>query len=281
MKKIPLIKWFRNVSLTRKLYFVVGIMAALIGVELFALNFTIHTLSAARALVGAEGLWSKAEKDALFSLQKYSYTHDEMDYQHYRNMLAVPLGDHKARLALSAQPIDWKAAFEGFKEGRIDTSDIDGVINVLTRFHNNSYIARAVLYWTRGDSMIEVLQNTAVKLHEQIRSDTVSAAEINHTTEGILILNNQITGLEDNFSYALGDGSRWMEHLILKILFSIALTVEFTGLFLSISVSRTITKGIDEIIKVARRVATGNFAGRAKIFSKDEIGFLAESFNRM
>ena len=84
-----------------------------------------------------------------------------------------------------------------------------------------------------------------------------------------------------SFSFALGDGSRWMEHLILKLLFLIALTVELTGLFLTISVSRAITKGINEIIRVARRVATGDFVTRATIYSKDEIGFLAGSFNQM
>ncbi|HTA26515.1 MAG TPA: ATP-binding protein [Bacteroidia bacterium] len=281
MKNIPLLKWFRNVSLTKKLYFVVGIMAALIGIELFALNFTIHTLSATRALVGAEGLWSKAQKDATSSLQKYGYTHNEMDYQHYLNMLKVPLGDHKARMALSETTPNKKAAFEGFAEGRIHPDDIDGVINLLTRFHSNAYITRAVIYWTRGDSMILVLQTAATKLHEQILSGTASSAEINKTSEEIQDSNNQITGLEDNFSFALGDGSRWMEHLILELLFLIALTVELSGLFMSISVSRAITKGITEIVKIAHKVATGNFTSRARVFSKDEIGFLAVSFNQM
>jgi PAS domain S-box-containing protein len=256
-------------------------MAALIGVELFALNFTIHTLSATRALVGAEGLWSKAQKDATSSLQKYGYTHNEMDYQHYLNMLKVPLGDHKARMALSETTPNKKAAFEGFAEGRIHPDDIDGVINLLTRFHSNAYITRAVIYWTRGDSMILVLQTAATKLHEQILSGTASSAEINKTSEEIQDSNNQITGLEDNFSFALGDGSRWMEHLILELLFLIALTVELSGLFMSISVSRAITKGITEIVKIAHKVATGNFTSRARVFSKDEIGFLAVSFNQM
>ena len=256
-------------------------MAALIGIELFALNFTIHTLSATRALVGAEGLWSKAQKDATSSLQKYGYTHNEMDYQHYLNMLKVPLGDHKARMALSETTPNKKAAFEGFAEGRIHPDDIDGVINLLTRFHSNAYITRAVIYWTRGDSMILVLQTAATKLHEQILSGTASSAEINKTSEEIQDSNNQITGLEDNFSFALGDGSRWMEHLILELLFLIALTVELSGLFMSISVSRAITKGITEIVKIAHKVATGNFTSRARVFSKDEIGFLAVSFNQM
>src|SRR6516164_11337570 len=59
---------FRNVSIARKLYFTVGIMALLIGVELFVLLFCLNTLSSLRAYVGGEGLWSKAQKDAVFHL---------------------------------------------------------------------------------------------------------------------------------------------------------------------------------------------------------------------
>lgn len=256
-------------------------MAVLIGLELFALNFTIHTLSATRALVGGEGLWSKGEKDAIFSLQKYGYSHDELDYLHYLNMLAVPLGDHKARLALSKQPADLNAAYNGFVEGRIHPDDINGIINLLTRFHSNAYITKAITYWARGDSMISVLQNLGTKLHYQILFGKASIAEINETSQEIFDLDKQVTVLEDNFSFSLGDGSRWMEHLILKLLFLIALTVEFTGLFLTISVSRAITKGITEIVRVAKKVASGDYMNRAKVYSKDEIGFLAESFNRM
>ncbi len=242
MPTFPLITWFRNVSLTKKLYFVVGIMAALIGVELFALNFTIHTLSATRALVGGEGLWSKAEKEAAFGLQKYGLTHDEADYRYYIDMLAVPSGDHKARLALSHQLPDYAMARQGFTEGRIHPDDIDGVIKLLTRFNSNGYIQKAITYWTRGDSMIAVLQVLGTKLHQQVSSGSVSAEEINKTGKEIHQLSIETAVLEDNFSYTLGEGSRWMERLILKILLSIAITVEFTGLFLSISVSRAITK---------------------------------------
>ncbi len=64
---------FRNVSIARKLYFTVGAMALLIGVELFVLLFCLNTLSSLRAYVGGEGLWSKAQKDAVFHLYKYAF----------------------------------------------------------------------------------------------------------------------------------------------------------------------------------------------------------------
>ena len=51
---------FRDISIARKLYFTVGTMALLIGVELFVLLFCLNTLSSLRAYVAGEGLWSKA-----------------------------------------------------------------------------------------------------------------------------------------------------------------------------------------------------------------------------
>jgi len=51
-----LYRWFKNVSISRKLYFTVGTMAVLIGVELFVLFFSLSTLSSLRAYVGGEGL---------------------------------------------------------------------------------------------------------------------------------------------------------------------------------------------------------------------------------
>src|SRR4051812_34146809 len=90
----------KNISISKRLYFIVGAMAVLIAVELITLWFSIHTLSSVRAFVGAEGLWSKAEKDAVFSLRKYSASHEEIDYAVFRKFMGVPLGDHKTRLEL-------------------------------------------------------------------------------------------------------------------------------------------------------------------------------------
>ena len=75
-------------------------MALLIVIELLTLWFAIHTLSSVRALVGAEGLWSKAQKDAVYQLGKYHRTRNEEDYVAFKNFMSVPLGDHKTRMEL-------------------------------------------------------------------------------------------------------------------------------------------------------------------------------------
>src|ERR1700749_39232 len=97
---ISLQKKLSNISIARKLYFTIGIMALLITIELCTLWFSISTLSSVRAFVNGEGLWSKGQKDAAFSLLIYARAHDEKDYQDFRNFLKVPYGDNKPRLEL-------------------------------------------------------------------------------------------------------------------------------------------------------------------------------------
>src|SRR4051812_24445193 len=107
---------FKDVSLARTLYFVVGIMASLICVELFALYFSLSTLSSVRAYVGTEGLWSKAQKDAVFHLFKYGVSRNEEDYLLFQEYMKVPEGDGKTRQELHKPKPDMGAAREGFLE---------------------------------------------------------------------------------------------------------------------------------------------------------------------
>ena len=58
---------------------------------------SIDILSAVRAYVGSEGLWSKAQKEAVYYLNRYAATRSDADYRRYQEAIAVPLGDRKAR----------------------------------------------------------------------------------------------------------------------------------------------------------------------------------------
>ncbi|HWZ34886.1 MAG TPA: response regulator, partial [Mucilaginibacter sp.] len=69
--------------------------------------------------------------------------------------------------------------------------------------------------------------------------------------------------------------------LVLQILIGLALTVEVTGIFIAISISRGIEKGLKEILKGAEMVSNELFDTRVKVYSRDEIGVLAIAFNKM
>jgi two-component system, sensor histidine kinase len=276
-----LLRWFRNVSIKRKLYFVVGIMALLIAIELFTLWFAVKTLSSVRAYVGGEGLWSKAQKDAGYYLQKYGHTRDEKDYIRFQNFIKVPLGDAITRRELMKEKPNLTVARTGFIIGHNNPADIDGMIWLIRNFYNIYYIQRIVLVWSQAEPLMTKLIPISKKLHAEINSRSASKDRINKILAEIDPINRTITVLEDDFSSTLGEGSRWLENLILKILFLIAITVEFTGLFLTVSVSITISKGVSEVIRVSDQVSKEDLTGRAKVFSTNEIGSLANSFNKM
>jgi signal transduction histidine kinase len=271
----------RDISIRKKLYFIVAAMAILILLELVTLWFSIHTLSSVRALVAAEGLWSKAQKDGVYQLVKFDRSFNEQDYRGFLQYMAVPMGDHKTRLELLKPDPDIRVAREGFLAGRIHPEDIDGMIRLLRRFHNIYYIRKAISIWAQGDTLIAKQMLLGEQFHAEIHSDHPSKEKLDSLFLQIDPLNLQLTRLEDNFSYTLGEGSRWLENIILSLLFIVALTVEVTGLTLSISITRAITRGLRAIISAAKKILKGDLSGRATVYSKDEIGQVAVAVNQM
>src|ERR1700732_555352 len=97
---------------------------------------SISALSGVRAYVGGEGLWSKAQKDAVYYLVRYARSAEASDYQRYQAAIAVPLGDRAAREALDrpAGRIDYEAARRGFLSGRNNPEDIDVMSAIFVHF---------------------------------------------------------------------------------------------------------------------------------------------------
>lgn len=258
-----------------------AIMAVLVAAELAAVAYTIGILSAVRAYVGGEGAWSKAQKDAIYYLTKYTYTHDEKDYQSYVDLLKIPLSDHQARLALNKKPIDIEAARQEFLKGNIHPDDIDGVIRLFLKFSNFYYLNKAIKAWEVGDQLLFELIKQGDKLHRAIISNKASPKEITENLNNIDQINKKLTENENEFSYTLGEGSRWIENMGFQLLLSIAIIVELTGIFLTILIGIKISKNIKAMNAIASKVGLADFSERVTIPSKDEIGQLATSFNTM
>ena len=282
MKRFPLFEWFANISIAKKLLFTIGTMAVLIALELFTLWFSLHTLSSVRASVGAEGLWSKAQKDAVYTLHKYAHSTDQSEYAEFQLLLRYHQGDKKAFAEIGKENPDRDIMRQGYLEGGIHPDDVEGTINLFLRFNSISYIEKAIGLFNRADANMTELQKYADLLHATIsESGTAEQEKIGDILEVIDDLNMKFTRLESEFSNTMAEGARWLENLVLKIVFAIALTVEISGILLAVSVSRGISRGIDEIIHTSEKLTAGDFDQRATIYSEDEIGQLATSFNRM
>lgn len=276
-----MIRWWRNISVAKKLYSVVGLMAFLIAAELATLKFAMDTLSSVRSFVGGEGLWSKAQKSAVHSLQNYALTGDANYFREYQEHLKIPLGDRQARLELSKPDGDLNKIREGFAQGGNHEKDIPGLITLIQRFHSVSYIKQAIVIWTEADKMLDELLGLGNELDLILRARSRNAMEYQNALRKISELDKRLTVLENEFSSVLGEGSRWLEALLMAILLALVCTVEATGLILTFSFGKNLSRDLQEIHHAALEVGKGNFDQKLPVRSKDEIGMLAAVINKM
>lgn len=269
----------RRLSIATRLYFVVGLMGLLILAELLTLRFAMHKLSAVRAFVGGESLWSKAQKNAVFSLQRFATTKSEKDYQQFLDFLAIPLGDHEARLALEKQPPDFETARKGFLKGNIHPDDVMPMIDLLVRFYWVEELDRAIKVWRAADLKLEEMISAGKEFHAAVlRGQTRTA---NAIMEHIKNLNEELTVLEEDFSRTLGEGSRYLENVVLTLLTITVVIVESIGLGLAFLTARAISRGLGELSQAAHAIGHGHLDTRVSPRGNDEITELAEGLNLM
>lgn len=274
-------KKLNNISISRKLYFTIGIITFLVMVELCTLWFSITTLSAVRSYVGGEGLWSKAQKDAILNLREYGYTYDEKNYQAFNEFLKVPFGDKMARIEMGKPNPDLEVVRDGFLQGRNHPDDIDNMVGLTRRFSKVYYLNKAFVAWQKAEPVLDELMGIGHQLHTLINAPTKDKVKISFLLGEIERLNTQLTALEDDFSYTLGEGARWLEGVVLRLVLALSITIGTTSIVIAISINRSIKKGLDVIVEGAELVKKGKLETRVKVFANDEIGRVATVFNEM
>ena len=97
------------------------LIISLFSIDIIALLLLSYVgmtlLSGGRAYVGGEGLWSKAEKSAIYRLTRYALYHEDADYQAYLAHISIPLGDHIARMELAKPVMDRAGRRAGVRAG--------------------------------------------------------------------------------------------------------------------------------------------------------------------
>jgi len=138
---------------SRLLRLVLPIVAVIILQATLAFG-RLEVLSAVRAYVGGEGLWSKGQKDSIHHITLYAMTGDGQYFREFQSAIAIPLADRSARLALELETVDLVAARKGFLGGGNHADDIPSMIWLFRYFRNISYMATAVDIWRKTDPFL-------------------------------------------------------------------------------------------------------------------------------
>ena len=198
---------------------IVWMFAAIVICLMGLANVSFGLLSAMRAYVGGESLWSKAQKDAVFHLQKYATGHDAVELREFRADIAVPLGDHEARVEMDKSDPDMRIVRQGFIRGGNHPDDVDGMFNLYRRFYWVSYLQKATRAWSAGDNYIIQLDEAATRLQRTIESPAPSAAQIQALLVEISVINENLTPIENEFVDSLSEASRsifqWLQAVML------------------------------------------------------------------
>jgi len=205
---------------------VVALLAGLVVIS-------VDMLSAVRAFVGGESLWSKGQKEAVYQLSRYVASHDPLDYQRFQAALAVPLADRRARLALEQTPPDLGAARQGFLEGGNHVDDVDDLIHLFLRFQRIGFMADAIALWTAADQHVIELGDLARQIHERVAVGDTGSPELRTLKEQVPGLGERLTDRALRFSAVLGEASRTARRVVIVITLLLAAGLTVGGVLLT------------------------------------------------
>ena len=227
----------------RRLFRIAWPFVAIVALLALLATESINITSASRAYVGAESLWSKAQKEAVYSLYRYAQSGSETDFEAYREAIAIPIGDRRARLELEKPDPDLAAAADAFIAGHNDPDDVDGMIALFRRFRHVSFMSDAITVWSEGDAVIAELDALAKELHARIRVEGTSPVQIDPILARIFELNQRLTPLETAFSNTIGEASRRTEQMLVAALTVVSALLVILG----IAISWKILRASDEL----------------------------------
>ena len=191
--------------------------AAVIVLQAFLAGISLDVLSAVRAYVGGEGLWSKGQKDSIRFITLYSMTGEEGYFRQFQSALAVPLGDRAARRALELPTPNLIGARDGFLRGGNHADDISSMIWLFRYFRNVSYMATAVDIWIATDPLLDQLEALGNAIHDDVARNSGAPIHAAANKELIDRIDRKLIPLAMAFSEGLGAGSRDIKMLLTAV----------------------------------------------------------------
>ena len=220
---------------------------------------SLNVLSSLRAYVHGEGMWSKAERQAIAELRTFATRGDEAAFLRFQTEIDVPLADRVARIELQRPTPDYATARRGLEGGRNDPADVVGMMRLFRLFHNSSLFSDALDAWTKGDELILRLADIGRLIHVGIGAGQ-SQAELMLLMQQAEDVHQRVAPLEDRFSRSLGVASREVLRLLLVFLTLCSALLVAIGAAIS---RHTIRRG-ERIARALRETEERAFAEQAR-----------------
>jgi PAS domain S-box-containing protein len=209
---------------------IVAVFVVIVTIQLALAAVSLDVLSAVRAYVAGESLYSKGQKDAHIHLLGYLADGHEADHEGFLRALAVPRGDRSAREALEQRPAAIEAARHGFLAGGNHADDIDGMIRLFVWFRHLPFMARPIATWTEADALVHEMAGVGARAHELLAAGALDESARAALRQRAGELNLRLSALEVRFSEQLGEAARRTQALLVGLNIGLAALLTLTGL---------------------------------------------------
>jgi len=228
------------------------VFICVLTIQLSIAIISIDLMSAVRAYMTGEGLYSKAQKEAHLHLLEYTRSFSERDYDRFLAYLAVPRGDRIAREALQRPSPDLELATQGLTQARNHPSDIPGAIRLFLWFQHTPLMKDAIATWTEGDRTIEEIAELARRANVRIQAGELDAPEVRAIQAQTPELDKRMTELETKFAMQIGDGTRLGQRIVLAINLAFAIVLGLVGAAFVITNARARAAAEERTLRVDR-----------------------------
>jgi len=224
---------------------ILGIIAifVLLGFSIVVLEvFGNKITTGVRGYVYGEGKWAKAQKQASIELSAYVYNNNEVHYRNFKEHLSIHEGDRIAREELLSESPDLEVVTDGFLRGGNQPEDIPDMIWLLSNFQNWPQINDALGYWIEGDEKIAELRNLGLEVHQQVEAGTLNETNVREYFRQIMLLDDELTVLENNFSEAMSDAARSTSRILFWSTILVSISFILIAAILSVSFMRNLKR---------------------------------------
>lgn len=272
-----MLKKFRIITITEKLFTLIGLMSVLILIQYCALFYTSTILVSVRSLIYSEGVWSKSQKNAVINIYQYAKLRDVYFLNAFNEQIDIINNYKIARIELnkSNKDIDINLVRKGLMQGQLLQSEADGVIHILKNYRNISYVQNAIERWAYGDELVVELQLIAKEIQQNILSNEKTEKILNRINH----INNLLTKSEQEFSKYFIDGSRQLVRELITIVGIIILVLNGVAIYLVFRFGTYFSNTLKRMKQVALQVGEGNLNIQIPIDCTDELGELSNSLN--
>jgi PAS domain S-box-containing protein len=179
---------------------------------------SMATLSTLRAYIGGEGLYSKAQRDAVYYLSRYAASGSAADLAHYRSAISVPLGDGLARMALELEQPRLELARDGLRLGGNDPADIEGMARSFLLFERLPPMREAIKQWTIADGYTARIAAIGAELAGGAEGKSLPAPQLLATLDELERLNSAAAIVDTAFSATLAHAARQVTAILVVAL---------------------------------------------------------------